>query len=158
MSDNRRSRTNLLNNDGLRTTSALTGILSVLGKGPMGATCGGPRDTAAEELRDRQGEHAQAECRCGRTDVEPFRLAGRRDGDDPAGGRSFQGEGHSDDVLQPAARKGQYRDHRHEHESADGQPVRRSRREVWRGREGIRICRERVAREASRAGPGGGRE
>ena len=49
MSDNRRNLTNLLNNDRLRTTSALTAILSVLGKNPMGATCAGP--IATEPLK-----------------------------------------------------------------------------------------------------------
>jgi hypothetical protein len=49
MSDIRRNRLNLLNNDWFRTTSALTGIFSVLGKSLTGVRCGRARksDTAA---------------------------------------------------------------------------------------------------------------
>jgi hypothetical protein len=60
MSDIRRNRINLLNNDCFRTTSALKGIFSVLGKSPTGVTCG--RAHANRIGRDRFG-------------VEPFRLA-----------------------------------------------------------------------------------
>jgi hypothetical protein len=58
MSDNRRNPTNLLNNDRLRTTSALKGILSVLGKNPMGATCAGP--IAIEPLKRCATERSSA--------------------------------------------------------------------------------------------------
>jgi hypothetical protein len=60
MSDIRRNRINLLNNDCFRTTSALTGIFSVLGKSPTGVTCG--------------RAHANWIGR-GRFGVEPLRLA-----------------------------------------------------------------------------------
>ena len=56
MSDIRRNRINLLNNDSFRTTSALTGIFSVLGKSPTGVTCADDREFA-EVLHDQMVEH-----------------------------------------------------------------------------------------------------
>ena len=78
MSDILRNRTNLLNNDGFRTTSALTAIFPVLGKSPTGATCGTDRNRAAEALCDHEVERAQAGRWGRRSDVEPFRPAGAR--------------------------------------------------------------------------------
>jgi len=72
MSDNRRNRINLLNKDCFRTTSALTGIFSVLGKSSMGVTCAEP--TAIEprrSLRDLVVGHTAR-----RFGGEPFQLAG----------------------------------------------------------------------------------
>jgi hypothetical protein len=58
MSDIRRNRINLLNNDSFRTTSALTGIFSVLGKSPTGVTCAERTATEfAEVLHDHVVEH-----------------------------------------------------------------------------------------------------
>jgi hypothetical protein len=60
MSDIRPNRINLLNKDCFRTTSALTGIFSVLGKSSMGVTCAEP--TAIEprrSLRDLVVGHTQ---------------------------------------------------------------------------------------------------
>jgi hypothetical protein len=60
MSDIRRNRINLLNNDSFRTTSALTGIFSVLGKSPTGMTCAEPTAIEfAEVLRDQVVGHNQ---------------------------------------------------------------------------------------------------
>jgi hypothetical protein len=68
---------------------------------------GTDRNRTIDALLDQEVEQVQAGYRCDQSDVEPFRPAGPRDADDPAGGRSLQGEGHHDDVLQPATCKGQ---------------------------------------------------
>jgi hypothetical protein len=152
MSDNRRNPINLLNNDCLRTTSALTGILSVVGKNPTGATCVGPiAIEPLKALRDQEVERVQARYRCDHSDVESFRSAGPCEADDPAG-RSLRGEGHHGDVLQPATCKGQKCDHRREYLGPDGQPARLSLPEVHHGPEGIRIGRARVAHEGAKRG------
>ena len=60
MSDIRRNRINLLNNDSFRTTSTLTGIFSVLGKSPTGVTCAEPTAIEfAEVLPNQAVEHNQ---------------------------------------------------------------------------------------------------
>jgi hypothetical protein len=60
MSDIRRNRINLLNNDSFRTTGTLTGIFSVLGKSPTGVTCAEPTAIEFTEVgRDQVVEDHQ---------------------------------------------------------------------------------------------------
>jgi hypothetical protein len=144
MSDIRRNRINLLNNDSFRTTSALTGILSVLGKSPTGATCAGQTATeCAEVLPDQRVEHNQIgygrSVRC-----RSLSAAWGREGDDPGGGRSLQGEGHHGDGVRSAARKYQKRDRARKCFVPLGQPARLSLCEADDGLEGTRISGARV--------------
>jgi hypothetical protein len=61
MSEIRLKRTNLLNNDSLEATTALTGFRPVLGEIATGGDVRGTdRDRAAEALRDREVERTKA--------------------------------------------------------------------------------------------------
>lgn len=86
MSDILHNRTNLLNNDGFRTTSALTAIFPVLGKSPTGATCAEP--IAIEPLKRCATTRSSAlKPDIGAADPTSS-LSGwlGHEGDDPAGG------------------------------------------------------------------------